>query len=395
MRDMADDKRETPGNKPNPGRRRPAPTIDLSATEVKTAEQAEAPKVEADAAKDAPPPSDGNMFLKYAGLGASLAAGVVATLAVLWFATHLPSSGNSATALRDRIAALEAQVAANASRPQNDDHALADVTARLGKLEQAVSASPRSTPDPAVGEKLATIDTTLKSLGSTLATLNSRVDEMAAAVSAARDRADAAAKTADALQGRLDALEQSAKATQDKVAQASGADAVARRVLAAFALRDAVVRGVPYAAELAAVKGLDADASAVAALAPLAESGAPTDAALVQELRTLLPRLVDAAGADATKAGGFFERLQANAGKLVRIRPIGEPSGDDPSAVLARIEVKVARNDVAGIAAELVKLPAKARALTASWSRTVAARNAAVTVARKLAADSAAALGAH
>lgn len=391
---MADDKRETPGNKPNPGRRRPTPTIDLSAREVKPEAPSETSKAEPPSADNTTSPH-ANVFLRYAGLGASLAAGVIATLAVVWFATHLPSSGNSATALRDRIAALETQVAAGASRPAADDQAFSSTTARLDRLEQTIGKISAGGPDPAVGEKLAAIDNSMKSLGTSLAALNRRADEFTAALSAVRERADAAARTAEALRGRLDALEQSTKAAQDKVAQNGGTDALARRALAAFALREAVVRGAPYAAELAALKDLGTDADALAALTPFADSGVPTDAALARDLDALLPRLVEATGANATKAGGFLARLQANAGKLVHVRPIGEPAGDDPSAVLARIEVKASRRDMAGVEAELGKLPDNTRALAAPWSRTVAARNAALAAARKLAAAGAAALSGH
>ena len=79
----------------------------------------------------------------------------------------------------------------------------------------------------------------------------------------------------------------------------------------------------------------------------------------------------------------------------MRIRPVGEPAGDDPSAVLARIEVKLANNDTTGAASELSGLPARVRAIAEPWSKTVAARNAAIAASRKLAADSAGALGTH
>jgi hypothetical protein len=158
-------------------------------------------------------------------------------------------------------------------------------------------------------------------------------------------------------------------------------------------LRDTVARSAPYATELAIVKQLGANGQAVAALEPLAASGVPAEAALSRELHALLPSMIEAAGADATKAGSFIDRLQANASKLVRVHPIDAPSGDEASAVLARIEVKAARSDLADIETELDKLPAKARSLADGWRKKLAARNAAIAASRKLAADSAAALG--
>jgi hypothetical protein len=394
---MADDKRGTPSgaSKGGSSRRRPAPTIDLSATEVKPAEPAgsEAPKTEASPQRGTARSTVLGSFLKYAGLGASLAGGVAATLAVVWFASYWPTGGSSATALRERIAALEAQV--NSVPKPADNPALNGLSERIGKLEQDAAKRLAGSADPTVNERLAAIENSMKTLGIALAALNRRLEDSAAATSSARDRAVAAAKTAETLQTKLDALERAAQVTQDKVTQNAGTDATARRALAAFALREAVTRNAPYAAELAGAKDIGADAKTISSLEPFARSGVPSDATLAKEMSALLPSLVAAAGADASRPGGFFEKLQANAGKLVHIHPIDAPAGDDPSTVLARIEVNVAHNNVAGIDHELANLPAKARALSEPWSQRLAGRNAAIDAARKLAADSAAALGAH
>ena len=57
-----------------------------------------------------------------------------------------------------------------------------------------------------------------------------------------------------------------------------------------------------------------------------------------------------------------MEKLQAGAERLVRIRPVGDVPGDDPAAMIARIEAKAARNDISGALADLSKLPAAVRA---------------------------------
>ena len=124
--------------------------------------------------------------------------------------------------------------------------------------------------------------------------------------------------------------------------------------------------GAPFAAELAQAKSLGADDKALAPLEPFAATGVPTPAALAQELRALLPAMLKASGAQAP-AGGFLERLQANAGKLVRIRPVDAPAGDDASAVLARIEIDAANADIAAALADLGKLPDATRAPAQAW----------------------------
>jgi hypothetical protein len=391
---MADDKRSTSGER----RRRPAPTIDLPATEVKPAdapppqEEEKKEQEEKEHKTEIPEPgtTSGSKRPIAFAVVAGIVAGAAAVLGTLWLMGTLPLARPSED-VAPRVAALEAQLNTIEKNTGN----AATLAGRIDKLEQTVTNLPAVSADPASGERLTAIESALKALGVTLAALNRRAEESATAGTAARQHADAAAKAVAALEARLAAMERSTKATQDKVAQDSGADLVARRALAAVALRDAVARGVPYAAELAIVKQLGTDAQPLAALEPFAQSGIPSEAELGRQMSTLLPKMVEARGADASRTGGFFERLQANASKLVREQPIGEPEGDDPSAVLARIEVKAAHHDLAGIQAELAKLPPDIRAPAEPWTGKLAARDAALAAARKLAADSAAALGAR
>jgi hypothetical protein len=388
---MAEDKRTTPGEKP---RRRPAPTIDLKATEVNAADTQPGPAPDATAQggkpgaaerSDAPAPSPSTR----PSLLAAVAAGGVAGAAVfgaLWGAGLMLAGSKQADDPTPRLAAIEAQIRDLAQRPppQVDTKAIDALAQRVGRIEQA--AGKAAPPDSALTERVAAVESSLAGLNQRTAGLQTEARQAAAA------QASSAQAAVERLSQRLDALEQSAKATQDKVAQNSGTDAVARQALAAFALRDAVSRNTPYSAELAAVKALGADAKSVGQLEPFAATGLPADAALSRELAALIPAMMKAANADTAGSGGFVERLQANASRLVRIRPVGEPSGDDPAAVLARIEVKLARNDVAGAQQELASLPANTRALAEPWSKKVSARNAALTAGRKLATDAAAAL---
>jgi hypothetical protein len=102
--------------------------------------------------------------------------------------------------------------------------------------------------------------------------------------------------------------------------------------------------------------------------------------------------MLRAAGESSSAGGGFLERLQANAEKLVRIRPIDEVHGDDRGAILARIERRAARADIAGALAELDKLPPEARGPAQGWIAKAQARNKAVEASRRIAADAVAAL---
>jgi hypothetical protein len=162
--------------------------------------------------------------------------------------------------------------------------------------------------------------------------------------------------------------------------------------LTAAALRDAVLRGQPYAQELAQAKALGTDDKILAPLARFAATGVPSDKALAQELDALLPAMIKAGGAPKP-SGSFIERLQANAEKLVRIRPLDAPVGSDSATVLARIESEIVKADIAGILADVGKLPEPVRQVAADWVTRASARQQALAAARQFAAVTARALG--
>ena len=88
-----------------------------------------------------------------------------------------------------------------------------------------------------------------------------------------------------------------------------------------------------------------------------------------------------------------MHKLQLNAEKLVRVRPLDGAAGSDSAAIVARVEAKAARTDIAGALAELAQLPPDARAPAEAWIKKAQAREAAVAASRRLAADTLAGLG--
>jgi hypothetical protein len=140
------------------------------------------------------------------------------------------------------------------------------------------------------------------------------------------------------------------------------------------------------------VKSLGADEKTLAPFAPFAASGVPNEKALAHELSALLPGMLKASGAQVP-SGSFIERLQANAGQLVRIRPLDAPSGADASAVLARIEIAAARGDIAAALIDLGKLSDTQRAPAQAWIAKAKNRQIALAAARRFAAETARALG--
>jgi hypothetical protein len=324
--------------------------------------------------------------------------------------------------LGGRLATLERQLRVIANRPQPqgfDQRALTELSARVGAAEQAMgrladldariakaeaaAAAPRAAqPDQALTARVTALEVAIRPL----AELRQSTDAANAAARDAKGRADAAFELAQkapaqtptvaaaelqALAARVTALEQAARSVEQKVAVTAGADRVGRLAFIAVALRAAVERSEPFAQELAAVKPLVPDAAALAPLEPFAASGVPRTAVLARELSQLAGPMLSAAGA-APRESGILDRIQQNAERLVRIRPINETPGDDPTTVVARADAKASHGDLAGATAELGALPPAARAPAEPWIKKAQAQLAALAAARKLADDAMGAL---
>lgn len=411
-------------------RKRAAPTIDLEAKEIPPAGTPEAavPEATAESVADAPmeppvdsdapgsvppadappPPPEQNGLLKPLVIGGIAGAAAATIVIAIGWSAGLFASEQTAAAPDPRVAALETQIKQLQSRPATpaaNTGATDALAARIAKVEDSVGKMSSAPAD----------DNALKSLGVALAALNRRHDELATNLRETQSRAAAAEKAAAdlrsnvqdvsktaaagassadlaSLQQRLAALEEQSKTARAELAKATESDKSARLALSAAAVRDAVLRGAPFAEDLAQAKSLGADEKTLAPLWPFAASGVPNAKALAKELTDLLPKMKKAVGTPAS-SGGFLERLQANAENLVRVRPADAPVGNDASAVLARIEQSAVQEDIATALANIGMLPEAARQVAANWVTRAMARQKALDAARDFAAGTTRALG--
>ncbi len=403
------DKRTTPDPAEGARRRKhPAPTIDLTATEVPEDAAAGQPQATTnesaaatpepsgvddrpDAAHDSEPASRNGSTRTAPAIwqifvaGLAGAAIMTATLLALWFTGLVPArDGGQAIADPASVAALNL---------------------RLAKIESSIAKLPAG--DQGMSERLSAADNALKSLGIALTAINKRSDEVAASAAEARTHADASEKTLTELRNSVQDLTKNSSAgltpadvdsvqkrlsILEQVVKNAPTDRGARLALSAIALRDVVASGAPYGAELSEAKSLGADEKTMAPLTRFAASGLPSPTVLAQELRALIPAIKKASGAQAP-AAGFLERLEANAGKLVRIRPVDAPAGDDAAAVLARVENEAAHAAIDEALIDLGKLDAAARAPAQDWIAKAQARQSALAAAHLLASKTAHALG--
>jgi hypothetical protein len=414
MADEEQDKAESE-QPATPRRKRKPPTIELSATEVKpegapataaAAAAQSAPAPESAPSEAAPGSTDAAAPSPYqpaqspwliavaaaAGAAAAVAAGVV-----LYLAGAFPADNRDSAEILTRLSGLEAKLERPSDRQSADAAALGAIDARIGKIEAALSA--RTGIDPALTTRLATIEVALKTVGDAAAGLTTQTQELAASARETRERIETIARSIESqraadkaegekLAGRVAALESSTQRVEQKIETpgSTAADRDVRAALLASTLKEAVERGSPFRTELDAVAVAAADQKALAALAPFAASGVPSASALAGELRALIPALRGAAEAPAANAG-FLDRLQANANRLVRVRPADEPPGNSPLEVIERVERAADRADVAAARAELARLPAPIQSLASAWLAKSQARDAALSAAHEISAQ--------
>ena len=282
-----------------------------------------------------------------------------------------------------------------ASAPQASAAVVDSLAARISELESKTGKPASPATDPAALARIAALEKSQTSLRDDIAALRAQSQKFASEIGGAKSAPGvaAAAATVDlsAINARLDQIENAARAPAAVPANTKPADdALLRRVVVASVLELSVRQGEPFAATLNAAKALDPDAVALKPLDGFAVSGVPTAAVLSRELLTLVPKLSPPPSPDTT-GSGLIDRLEAGAAKLVRIERT-DAVGNDRGAVVARVTAAALRNDANEARRELKTLPPADRAAAQSWLDKADARDAALAVSRQFATDAMAAL---
>ncbi len=257
-----------------------------------------------------------------------------------------------------------------------------------GPTTPAPTTSDPTTSDKALLARIAVLEAKLAGFETTITGAEQRITEDAGKATAETSATlealarrlrtvEAEMVTAAGLAGRIVALEQDIEALRRA---APGGPSPSRGVvlaLGAVELRDAIGRGAPFAAEIAALKQAFAnDAPVMAVLESLskwAPRGVPSHDDLARRLERLAPRLLRAAKRPAD--GGWIEETWARISALVVIRPTGgDVVGDKPGAVLARAEAKLALGDLDGAVGEAERLSGPAAAAAGEWLAAARAR---------------------
>ncbi|MCB1454583.1 MAG: phage tail protein [Rhizobiaceae bacterium] len=366
-------------------------------------------------AKPAPPP----MPPRRGGIGAFAAAFVGGAVALagaggLYLGGYLPTpqpqppvTDNSAVerleaelaSLREEIAALQAApptggegelggaLAETNTRVENMAVLVEEMRAELGRLSDAV-ASGGGDDEAALAtlsDRLSQIEQKVAELpvdGGNVQAVTEQVSGFASQLSAMQSDL---AGLSSATQEKFAALDASLTQLSERLEE-QGNDPGVALAIAASALKAAIDRGQPFAAELETFARLAPDAPEIAALRELAATGVPTAAAIAAETDSAARAMIAADQPDNANAG-LLDRLWSSAESLITVRPIGAVEGDDVPAVVARMEVSITNGDYAGAVAEYETLPDAAKAAGADFIAKVKARGAADQLVAKVLAD--------
>ncbi|MGJ0452406.1 MAG: COG4223 family protein [Methylocystis sp.] len=316
-------------------------------------------------------------------------------------------------------------------------------TAPAKPAETAVEQAPLAPSTPAPNLALESQNAAIESQKAAVAALQGRVDSAEdlaqralraaeaaeTAANAAKTSAEAAAKASPApaaptapaeqggalsaneqvtaLEGRIDELGDEIKALRERLESSKGEtraapeataaktpDGPAAIVVVAYALQRELEAGRPYALETKALTRLGADPAALAALAPLAEKGAPTAAQLKADFAPAAKRIH---ALESGASGDLAEHLLKGASKLVRVRPSGQAPTTEAQTVeekVAHIEAALAHGDLAQASAVFAALPEAAQNDAKDFGATLRARVDAGRAADDLLHGAIAALGA-
>ncbi|WP_395647056.1 COG4223 family protein [Terricaulis sp.] len=146
--------------------------------------------------------------------------------------------------------------------------------------------------------------------------------------------------------------------------QARTASEAARAAFAVAAAGDASSRSGPFVESVESLKALLPDDANVAALEPLARTGAPTRT----ELRDRFDRIdndIIRAARQSQAGAGFWGRIQAALAQWIIIRRAGE--GDTPSGVVERASAALEQDNLQGAIEQLNHLTGEPRRVAQPW----------------------------
>jgi hypothetical protein len=383
-----------------PGKR-PAPTIEGTATEIKEPDAASTDSAseagptetasvdEGTSTRVKAPPGTSMPELKgfVTHLAAGLLGGLIGVLALSFFWNKLPPPNNAAAS--PDLANIEQRIGILEAAPK-DTVDLSSLDSRIKSLETKQT---EPVPDlSGLTDRVAKLEESLKALGETAkarvsvadaAALDAKLSEIEQKLQARIETKLAEGEASD--RQAIDEINSAISDLNAKLATLSEAERGSDRdassaksaasVLALANLRAAIDSGRPYATELAALRSLAPGIGNFGALPAFAEQGIPTLAELTTSFKTASDAASDAVPAPATEDESFLGSVVQSAKSMVRVRRIdGNTTGGDPDAVLARAGARLKQGDIVEAIQDAESLQGAPRQALASWVDAARAR---------------------
>lgn len=368
------------------------PSADAPAS-IDAAQKSDAPAARKPSEPETPPPASAE---QPRGQGFNAAIAIPVGLALLaaggggvWL---LKGSDSALSEAQSRIAALNSRVDALEGKLASGPAAVAALDKRIATVEAAVksaiasSDAARAAADTAQAEARKAVEIP-RDAGQPAAAVDlSPLDKRLAAIE----------KRVPALETAMTVTKTDARVLASRESAVSAAGNAAAIAVVAETLVRAVERGAPFAAELAALRGLGAPADRLKALEPQAAKGVPSLAALGDMFKAQAPAALAAVrpkAEPAPQAAGPWEAVLDRLAGFVRIRKLGDPTPAGASVNPAVIDAALAKGDVDGALAAFDKWPEAARIAARDWAAAARQRIDAIAAARAILAESIAALG--
>jgi hypothetical protein len=350
------------------------------------------------------------------GFGSLLAASVLGGLVGAGLMAAYDTFGSNEPDLTPRIAAIEERVA---QRPplepleqrltqlegaQKSAQAGIDSARQLAERGAATAQQALDRPPPAATAASEANAKAIQDLTGRITALEGGVRSANEAAKALEGGVRSANEAARALEGRLAEQQRTLSASiQQAAEQSTRAAQTMQRVAAAERIADAIRTGGPYPQALEVLRRTGADAGRVQAVAPFADSGAPSAAALAAEFRPVAERIASASrtppavrdaqgNAQEGTGGDWTGNLMRLADRLVTVRPTGEAAPDAVKAALDRVETALRGGDLRRALDAYEALPEAAKTASQDFGQRLRTRVAAEEAARALAGDAFAAL---
>jgi hypothetical protein len=303
----------------------------------------------------------------------------------------LGALGEAQARLSRETKALDSKVGGGPEIPQ-------ELTARLTKLEEALSAA--ATADPAktspqvaaLASKIAGIENAQREASEAA---KSRLAKVDSELSAIRTEAGRIAQRLDGIKGEVEErVHGVAKAgdigtlttrlaTQERDMQGflkseSDRNANAHQIVLALELANlkrAIERGGPFSAELVQAKKLGGFTINFALLERYMLEGVPSLPDLTRSFRQVANAMLDAEAEPANAS--LLDRLLAGARSIVRVRKSGHAADDSSlEAIIGRMEAALKEGRLAEVLANAKTLPPKAALAGEDWLKKVETRHA-------------------